>query len=520
MSLQKKYLSPEQFPFPGSAEEKEIFKQLQENFSHQFEKIFPDRLAQKTIVIIPSLTLDQQILSKVKGHIYYEERLLCLLMLLRMPETRIIYITSVPVDPVIVDYYIHLLPGITGYHSRKRLNMLSCYDASVKSLTEKILDRPRLMYRIKELILDTNATHMTCFNVTDYERTLAVRLGIPIYGCNPDLLNFGTKSGSRLLFKNCNINIPNGYEHLKNEDDIYRALFLLKHKNAELRKAVIKLEDGFSGDGNAVYNYPTNTNIDLTEENIRSSFHTQLKVVAKDVNVAIYLKKFNEMGGIVEEFIDGKIKTSPSVQCRINPLGDSEIISTNDQLLGGENEQVFLGAYFPADAEYSSTIAAIGKSIAKELSIQGALGRFSVDFVSVKKENKWIHYAIEINLRKGGTTHPFLLLQFLTDGMYNEYTGEYITASGNIRFYFASDNIENEKFKGLSPHDLIDIVIHHELLYDSTKQEGVMFHLIGALSQYGKLGILCIGSTRKRAIEYFEKIMMVLNEECNISSIK
>jgi hypothetical protein len=131
-----------------------------------------------------------------------------------------------------------------------------------------------------------------------------------------------------------------------------------------------------------------------------------------------------------------------------------------------------------------------------------------------------IHYAIEINLRKGGTTHPFLLLQFLTDGMYNEYTGEYITASGNIRFYFASDNIENEKFKGLSPHDLIDIVIHHELLYDSTKQEGVMFHLIGALSQYGKLGILCIGSTRKRAIEYFEKIMMVLNKECNISSIK
>ncbi len=53
----------------------------------------------------------------------------------------------------------------------------------------------------------------------------------------------------------------------------------------------------------------------------------------------------------------------------------------------------------------------------------------------------WKHYAIEINLRKGGTTHPFLMLQFLTGGKYNAETGEYVTAGGNKRFYFASDNV-------------------------------------------------------------------------------
>ena len=31
----------------------------------------------------------------------------------------------------------------------------------------------------------------------------------------------------------------------------------------------------------------------------------------------------------------------------------------------------------------------------------------------------WTPYAIELNLRKGGTTHPFLTLQFLTDGRYD-----------------------------------------------------------------------------------------------------
>jgi hypothetical protein len=81
----------------------------------------------------------------VKGVVHYEERMLCLLMLLRMPRTQVIYVTSIPIDNSIIDYYIHLLPGITGNHARQRLTMLSCYDASRKSLTEKILDRPQLI---------------------------------------------------------------------------------------------------------------------------------------------------------------------------------------------------------------------------------------------------------------------------------------------------------------------------------------------------------------------------------------
>ena len=53
-------------------------------------------------------------------------------------------------------------------------------------------------------------------------------------------------------------------------------------------------------------------------------------------------------------------------------------------------------------------------------------------------------------------------------------------------------------------------------MYDATKQEGIMFHLMGALSQYGKLGILSIGSTKERATEFFEKIISVLNQECEL----
>jgi hypothetical protein len=221
------------------------------------------------------------------------------------------------------------------------------------------------------------------------------------------------------------------------------------------------------------------------------------------------------MGGIVEEFLDGGIKESPSVQCRITPTGKCEIISTHDQELGGDSGQMYIGAQFPAKQEYAVELGKMGRKVAQALKDKGVLGRFAVDFISVKGKDGWKHYPIEINLRKGGTTHPFLMLQFLTDGCYNDEEGLYYTSQGNlIRYYFCSDNLNSEKYKGLSPHDLIDIAMVNDLHYDGTSQEGVMFHLIGALSQYGKLGVVCIGSTAQRARDFYARIVTVLEKEC------
>src|SRR5664279_3496780 len=166
----------------------EAFSKLQQRFRMHFHDIFLNDLAEKTVVIIPSLTLDSEMLKTLKGVIHYEERMLCLLMLLRMPRTQVIYVTSVPIDSSIIDYYLHLLPGITGYHARERLTILSCHDYSPVSLTEKILKRNRLIARIRQSIPAGHAAHIACFNTTAFERTLAVRLGIPIYGCDPSLM--------------------------------------------------------------------------------------------------------------------------------------------------------------------------------------------------------------------------------------------------------------------------------------------------------------------------------------------
>ena len=124
-----------------------------------------------------------------------------------------------------------------------------------------------------------------------------------------------------------------------------------------------------------------------------------------------YLEKLARMGGVVEAFVDGLDKRSPSVQCRINPVGEVEVISTHDQALGGPNGQVFLGASFPADGEYRHDLHRMALDVGGRLAELGVLGGSGWTSSTRAADGTWKHNALEINLRKGGTTLPFMMLR-------------------------------------------------------------------------------------------------------------
>jgi hypothetical protein len=222
--------------------------------------------------------------------------------------------------------------------------------------------------------------------------------------------------------------------------------------------------------------------------------------------------KYQEMGGVVEVFVEGAEKRSPSVQNRVNAAGAAMAISTHDQVLGGPSGQVFLGATFPADDAYRLDVQRAGLRIAEVLAGRGVLGRFATDFVSVKENGVWRHHAIEVNLRKGGTTHPFLTLRFLTDGKYDVDTGLFHSQSGRAKYYYASDSVQSDAYKGLGPTDLVDIVMMNELHFHPATERGVVFHLIGALSEYGKLGMVCIGDNPQQAEFLYQRTRAVLDQ--------
>ena len=379
----------------------EKFAQIQQRMVPLFEQTFPDPLAARTVIVVPSLSFDAQELAKISGIHHYEERMLCLLMLLQLPRTNLIFISSQPIHEAIIDYYLHLLPGIPGYHARRRLTLLCCHDGSAQPLTQKILQRPRLLARIRAAIPDPEVAHITCFNTTPLERALAVELNAPLYACDPALIHWGSKSYGRQIFQDAGVQMPQGFEHLQDEQEMVEALTALKQTQPDLRRAVIKLNDGFSGEGNAVFAYDGCPTSNL-QKWIAAELPNRIRFEAASESWESYRQKFREMGGIVESWIDGNSKRSPSVQCRINPLGETEIVSTHDQVLGGPTGQIFLGCTFPADAEYRLDIQAAGKRIGDVLKQHGVIGRFAVDFISVKEGDQWQHYAIEINLRKGG----------------------------------------------------------------------------------------------------------------------
>ena len=497
---------------PGSIGEGEAYRRLQERLPRLFREVFPDPRAARTVVVLPSLSLDSEVLSKITGAHHYEERMLCLLLLLRMPRTRVIFLSSEPIADGIIDYYLHLLPGIPTRHARERLTLLSCYDAGPLPLTAKIVARPRLIARLRAAVGDPAGAHMTCFNVSRLERSLAVRLGIPIYGCDPELLPLASKSGGRKLLRAAGVLIADGAEDVADAEQLAEALSDLRRRNPEMRRAIVKLNEGFSGEGNAVFSFRGAPLDHGLQAWIRRRL-PEMAFEAKSVSWEDYRTKIAEMGAIAEAFIEGAQKRSPSAQFRVDPLGAVSAISTYDQVLGGPSGQVFLGCRFPADRAYRLEIQAAGLRAAEALRDHGVLGRFGVDFVSVRVGGGWRHFGIEINLRKGGTTHPFLMLQFLTDGQYDEDTGAFRIPSGRPRCYEASDNLEAARYCGLTPDDLIEIAVMNGLHFHGATQEGVVFHLLGALSQFGKFGLIAVAETPARAGALYRDAVSALDRE-------
>ncbi|MCB0659708.1 MAG: carboxylate-amine ligase, partial [Saprospiraceae bacterium] len=225
----------------------ESFILLQDRLKSSYYQWINNHEVSTSVVVIPSLTLDQRMLEEITGQIYYEQRLLCMLMLLKNPSLHLTYVTSTPISPLIIDYYLYNIPNIDVVEAKQRLTLLSCYDLENISLTEKILKRPRLIARIKRSIAPDSFAHLVYFNVTNFEKELALLLDIPLYGCAPSLNHLGSKSGSRKIFKETNSLLPIGYEDIQSIDDIIRALVALKLEKPDLKKAVIKVNEGFSG---------------------------------------------------------------------------------------------------------------------------------------------------------------------------------------------------------------------------------------------------------------------------------
>ena len=477
---------------------RELQNQLQPDWGFQHVGDGPD----VDLLVVPSLSMDRHLIELVTGAHHYEERQLFALMRLRDPGVRAIYVTSKLLPELVVDAVLELLPGVPTSHARRRLHLFDADDASARPLTEKLLERPALLARIKEL-LRPGRSYISCFVVTELEKRLSELLQVPLLGTDPALGWWGSKAGSRELFARCGVPHPAGSALVHDLDALAEVTAELWEGQPQLRRCVVKLNEGLSGEGNAPLALEPLQLAELSGPQRRARLRAaldSLPMPAPDWRTLLA-----QQGALVEAWLEGgDALTSPSVQGTIHPGGTVEVLSTHEQILGGPSGQTYLGCCFPAEDPYRLELMRHGRAVGEALAAEGALERYAVDFIARRLDGRWDLQAIEVNLRQGGTTHPYMALRAITWGALDQNSGTFLSPTGQALHYRATDNLTDPRLRGLLPADLIDIVAEADLHYDPARLRGSVFHLLGCLSEFGKLGMTCIGRSAEEAAAVYD----------------
>ncbi|MGI5269109.1 peptide ligase PGM1-related protein [Nonomuraea sp. CA-218870] len=429
-----------------------------------------------TLVVVPSLSLPQDELRSITGARCYEERLLFLLMTLREPGVKVIYLSSAPIDPAIVDYYVGFLPD--PEEAAKRLTLISLDTPDAQPLTRTLLSRPDVVEQVKAAI-DGDAW-LVPFVLSELEEELASLLSVPLYGPATSFAYYGSKSGSREIGVEAGVPMARGFRDLYTIADIQDAIESLPGE-----RLIVKVNDAYSGLGNAIV--PRG---DLPGTSFAAEGETW----------ATFAEKVRERGAVVEEFIEHRPLYHPSALARITPGGHYDVLATHDQVLGGANNHVYQGCTFPAAPEYRAEVGDCAARIARALAAKGVIGLFGMDFFAMKTDAGYAALLCEINLRIGGTTHPYGAALLTTGGVYDPGTG-LLMADGRPKYYTATDNCSAECLRGRTPEHVLREADRLGLGFDHDTRTGNVFHLLGAIPEHGKFGFTSIADSREQADE-------------------
>lgn len=356
---------------------------------------------------------------------------------LRDPALELTYVTSLPIAQRTIEYYISLLPRRLRLSARKRLRLVSLGDGGHRPLSEKLLERPDVLRQIRRTLAAPKIAYLMPYNATTLERDISLALDLPLFG-DPRHAWLGTKSGSRSLFARVGVPHPLGSAQIRTMRDAVDAILALRADKPGLAELVIKLDHAVSGEGNAIVDLGalpapgTSDEAELIEQRLE-----RLVPDADGVSPAAYLQKLAAQGGVVEERIIGQELRSPSVQFEISPAGAVRILSTHDQILHGRSGQQFAGCRFPADRAYAPVVSALAQRVAEHLADTGVIWPAGDRFSRPPQP-----FALEVNLRMGGTTHPYQTLVRLTGGSYDPQTSSFTTRRGHSGHYVATDHLE------------------------------------------------------------------------------
>jgi len=491
----------------GTLSRSEEFDRLQQRLERALEANTAASGVDHVVLAMPSYSVGESLLSHYADRVVALEHryLVAALMLGRIRSCEMVILVSKAPDPAIMDYYVSLLPADTQDSARERLHIKEVPGEGARSIAGKLLDNPELLDELRDFVRERPAL-IEPWNVTEAEVEVACRLGIPVNGTPPHLRNQAFKSAGRRLCKAAGVPVPPGREDVRNVDDIIAAIRELRSERPGLKGVLVKLDDSASGDGNITVDL---LSPDASDDGLRRRLGALPGWYLQDLAA----------GAAVEELVSGTWFSSPSAQLDMSSGARIKVVATHEQVLGGKDGQTYLGCRFPADPRYAAEIAGHANAIGERLAQVGARGRCAIDFVAVGAANGGHSVAaVDINLRKGGTTHPYAVLRNVVPGTYDSEEGEWLANDGTTRSYVATDNAVDPAWRRVSASDLITGVRSAGVQFDAAKGSGAVLHMLSGLAIDGRFGMTAIGRSRQEADEIYDAVLTAVSEQARLNA--
>ena len=496
-----------------------VFDDLQQHLPHVWDAMRRDR-PEESAVVVPSISLERTTASSGTLMQAMEERALFQLLLLRQPMLTLVYVTSSPIADEIIEYYLGLLPGVVPSQARRRLRLVSVGDASPRPLSEKVLARPRVLRQIRELIPDQSVSHLIPYTTTELERDVAISLGIPMYGADPRLAPLGSKSGCRRLFEEVGVRAPAGAEGLRTVDDLVASVTKMRAPGPSPAEVIVKINEGVSGSGNALVDLgglPAPG--DPGEASAVRSRLLELQPEADGLEVDALprgLRAPRWCGGGA----DHRHRADQPERPDASPARPHRRAALDPRPAARRRERAEVPrlrlprrpGVLPPDLRARDG----RREGARRPRCPGAVRR-RLRRGPGRPTDDWTAYAIELNLRKGGTTHPFLTLQYLVGGAYDGDAGLYRAASGAPKYLVATDHLEDDRLTALTTRDVFDVMARKRLHFDHSHETGVVFHMLSCVTECGRLGMTAIGDSPEEAWDTYQSATEALLEEAGMA---
>lgn len=463
----------------------ERFDEIQAGLGPLWEKLRNPRVP-RLCVAVPSLSLDLEGLPMPGGLLHFEERMLYMFHLLSQPSCHLRLYTSHLIPEQEIDYYLHFLRHVPFTHARNRLRMVALMDREVKPLTQKMLDRPALLERLRREIQKGPPAYLSVYHSSRLEMELAVELGIPIMGTDPRLEPLSTKQSARALFQDVGAPVVEGVSGLSGLEDLARALMRM-HGDGTLTlqrpQVVVKQNRGVSGLGNRKLSILPFWNLLVSDLEDGEKAARLAQSLRRQPGSGPYWDRFERLGGLVECWFDGE---PVSVQLSLSPAG-IEVEGICEEMLAPDGQ--YLGAILPASDRLTNAVLQQARRCGEALAGKGVLGRVEIDFL-VGSEGT---HALDVNFRKSNTQAALRQLTALAGGGYRVEENRYLDGAGASRTMFTTDWLAVGP-DACSIQDVIEIVTEQALHYSLASHTGVIFHMLGGVGPAGRVGISCIGA--------------------------